>query len=174
MKYRDFEIEIEGRKNGTYRFSYELSDDFFELFENSLLDKGSLSVELKMIKKNKLYEFIYHIEGEIELICDRCLGKFMQPVEVDAMQIVKVGDEYKEVDERTVMIPEAQKSINVAQWIYEDVALTVPLRKVHPDDENGNSTCDKEMLDILEKYSINEKEDTKIDPRWGALKDLMK
>ena len=173
MRYSDFEIEIEGRKNGKYNFSYELGDDFFVLFEKALIEHGHLFVELEMVRKNKLYEFNYHIEGEIELVCDRCLGKFMHPVKIDAVQIVKIGDEYKEVDERTLIVPESEKSINVAQWLYEDAALTIPYRKVHPTDENGNSTCNHEMLDILEKYSVVENEEIKIDPRWDSLKGLL-
>lgn len=173
MKYSDFDIEIEGRKNGSYKFTYELEDDFFVLFEKALIDHGHLSVDLEMVKKNKLYEFIYHIEGEVELVCDRCLGKFMHPVKIDAVQIVKVGDEFKDIDERTVMVPESKKSINVAQWLYEDAALTIPYKKVHPLDENGNSTCNHEMLDILERYTISDKEEIKTDPRWDALKGLL-
>jgi uncharacterized metal-binding protein YceD (DUF177 family) len=39
---------------------------------------------------------------------------------------------------------------------------------VHPDDENGNSTCDEEQISLLNQYSKR----TTNDPRWDALKNL--
>jgi len=45
-KYSDFDIEIESRKNGTYKFSYVLDDEFFSFFEKSLIEHGELKVEL--------------------------------------------------------------------------------------------------------------------------------
>jgi len=173
VKYKDFEIEIEGRKNGVYKFNYELGNDFFELFEKALIKHGNLAVNLDFVKKNRLLEFNYTIKGEIELVCDRCLDTFMHPVNIKTTQIVKVGEEEKEIDERTWMIKESRKSINVAQWFYEDAALTIPYRKIHPDDENGNSTCNPEMLKVLGKYTINDKEESNTDPRWDVLKDLL-
>jgi uncharacterized metal-binding protein YceD (DUF177 family) len=46
----------------------------------------------------------------------------------------------------------------------------VPIRKVHPDDENGESTCDPE---IIKRITTEEKEESEgVDPRWEALKNL--
>ncbi len=175
VKYSDFDIEIEGRKNGTYRFSYILEDDFFAFFEKSLIEHGRLEVNLELIKKNKLLEFIYTVKGAIELVCDRCLDTFMHPVNINNVQYVKIGDAYKEIDEQTIMIPSSWQKVNVAQWLYEDAALTIPYRKVHPLDANGNSTCNPEMLKILDKYAIDETgNEPAEDPRWSELKKLLK
>jgi hypothetical protein len=42
---------------------------------------------------------------------------------------------------------------------------------VHPDDNNGKSTCDPVMLKKLEELIIEE--ETEYDPRWNELKKLM-
>jgi hypothetical protein len=42
------------------------------------------------------------------------------------------------------------------------------VRLLHPDDENGNSTCDPEMLRLLEAMTPTES----VDPRWEALRKL--
>ena len=81
---------------------------------------------------------------------DRCLGEFDQPVENHARVIIKFGEEEEESDE-IIVIPESETQINVAQLIYEFIALAVPIRHVHPDDENGNSTCDPNMIKKLEE-----------------------
>jgi uncharacterized metal-binding protein YceD (DUF177 family) len=48
--------------------------------------------------------------------------------------------------------------------------LALPIRKIHPDDSNGNSTCDPVMLKKLEDLRVEESEN---DPRWDELKKLM-
>ncbi len=42
---------------------------------------------------------------------------------------------------------------------------------MHEDDENGNSTCDPQVLAKLEELSQKE-EEKESDPRWDALKNL--
>jgi len=42
---------------------------------------------------------------------------------------------------------------------------------VHPDDENGKSTCDPEMLSKLNEYIVSGEKGS--DPRWNDLKKLM-
>jgi len=174
VKIDFFDIEVSNRKNGTYKFSYVLEDDFFKLFENSLIEHGVLEVALELVKKNKILKFIYTIKGEIELVCDRCLGTFMHPVDIKNIQYVKIGEEYKEVDERTIIIPSTWEKVNVAQWLYEDAALTIPYRKVHPLDEEGKSKCNVEMLKILDNYLVKDAEVMQEDPRWNKLKSLLK
>jgi uncharacterized metal-binding protein YceD (DUF177 family) len=46
------------------------------------------------------------------------------------------------------------------------------MRCVHPDDENGNSTCDSEMLNLLDSMQQKEHDENEIDPRWEKLKEL--
>jgi len=57
------------------------------------------------------------------------------------------------------------------QHIYEFIHLALPIRRVHPDDKKGNSTCDPIMLKKLEELVIDEDVDN--DPRWDELKRLM-
>ena len=42
--------------------------------------------------------------------------------------------------------------------------------KVHPDNENGNSTCNKEILKKLEKFSYSKRSGNKTDSRRNELK----
>ncbi len=174
VKISDFDIIIEGRKDGEYFFDYDLNDEFFSLFEHSLIEHANLKVNLLLNKKNKLFEFLYKIQGEIELVCDRCLDTFMYPINVEQTQLVKIGEEYNDTDEHMLIIPENQQSINVAQWLYEDAALTIPIRKIHPLDENGKSTCNPKMLTILNKYKVEDKEiEEKEDSPFEQLKSLL-
>jgi len=52
--------------------------------------------------------------------------------------------------------------------------LSLPFKRVHPNDANGRATCNKEMIAKLKKHLVNEgKKEDKTDPRWDILKDLM-
>ncbi len=101
---------------------------------------------------HKLYDF----EGE---------GQYY--VYSDGTKVVDYGETYEEISAEIVTIPKTESNIDLSQYIYEYINLMLPIKKVHPDDEDGNSTCNKEMTDRLNKYS-----EQKSDPRWDALKDI--
>ena len=48
----------------------------------------------------------------------------------------------------------------------------LPIQKVHPDDENGKSTCDPDMLKKIREHMVIDENIT--DPRWDELKNLVK
>jgi uncharacterized metal-binding protein YceD (DUF177 family) len=59
----------------------------------------------------------------------------------------------------------------VAQLIYEFVCLAIPIKRIHPEDENGSSTCDPVMLEKLNKYII--KEGGEQNSVWNDLRKLL-
>ena len=70
------------------------------------------------------------------------------------------------------MIPENEYQIDLAHVMYEYIVTALPIQHIHPDDENGQSTCDSEMLSLLEKMQQKENNENEIDPRWEKLKEL--
>ncbi|MDZ7742668.1 MAG: DUF177 domain-containing protein [Bacteroidota bacterium] len=94
--------------------------------------------------------------------------KFRQPLQTRQNIYIKFGDEeYEETDE-VYVISQREYEIDVSQFIYEFINLSLPYRKIHPLDENGNEQCDPEVLQKLEDY----KRESSTDPRWDALKKL--
>jgi uncharacterized metal-binding protein YceD (DUF177 family) len=73
-----------------------------------------------------------------------------------------------EESEDVIVIPETEYQFNLAPYIYEFIHLALPAQIIHPDDEYGDSTCDPEMLRILNTLAPSES----VDPRWEALKKL--
>ena len=84
--------------------------------------------------------------------------------------IVKFGDSYYEESDEVVVIPETEHKLNVSQYIYEFINLLLPIKRVHPNDEQGMSKCNPEILDRLKSAE----EDETTDPRWDVLKLLHK
>ena len=89
---------------------------------------------------------------------------------------VKYGSDYADGGDEVVIIPEDEGTINVAWFIYEFMALAVPMRHVHPDGE-----CNPEMMKKLSAHLSNDDVmlddmqdgEKPIDPRWNDLKNLL-
>jgi uncharacterized metal-binding protein YceD (DUF177 family) len=53
-------------------------------------------------------------------------------------------------DPEVIYLLIGESSINVATPLYEALVLQIPLRKVHPNDENAKPGCNPELLNYLE------------------------
>lgn len=170
MKYlTQFMIPIAGLEIGTHQYEFKIDGKFFESFEVSEISKCAVDVQLDLIRQTDMILLRFRFTGTIELICDRCLDPFDLPVDHTEEVVLKFrarGAEAPAEDEETIL-PD-QQEIDIRQYLYDFISLQVPFRKVHPDDENGKSLCDEEVLRKIQELSI--KKDT--DPRWDQLKDL--
>ncbi|MBS3806012.1 MAG: DUF177 domain-containing protein [Bacteroidales bacterium] len=157
---------------GHHRFSFEIDDRFFSWFEKSEIQQGSLTAAVELIKEERLTTLHVKLLGEVSVRCDRCLDYFMHPVEFTGTLYVKPEeDEWEEKGkEEVILVSPDQSEVDLAQYFYESIHLSLPLKRVHPDDENGNSTCDQDMLKLLEAHQREEQNET--DPRWDKLKNL--
>lgn len=163
-------IPFRGLALEVHHFHYDIDAAFFEELENSELQQGDVKVDLALDRQERMLILDFDIRGSIEVDCDRCLEPFAYPVEGRRQLIIKFGDHYEEEDDDIMVIPEAEYQIDVSRHIYDYIFLMLPLRKVHPDDEEGNPTCNTEMLSRLERHSGQ----TTPDSRWDALNDLKK
>jgi len=162
-----YDVYFGGKPNGFYSFAYDLGNDFFTLFPDAPVQEGNLTVHLNMEKKSNLLVLDFNITGHLSLICDNCLEKFPSPLELSFKQYVKLENTYEELDDATVSIPRNVEKINVAQWLYEAIVLSIPMRHVHPIDKNGHPTCNPEMIKEIRNYS--NKNQTNKDPRCDKL-----
>lgn len=167
---KQFVIHFSGLNDEIHNFEFQIVNEFFDGFGLTDIKKSNVYLELILDKKPRMLVLNFNFTGTLNLICDRCLDSFDFPIEGKEMLIVKFGnEEYKETDE-VVLIPESAYEIDIRHYIYEFINLMLPIKKVHPDDENGKSLCDEEVVKLI--YSgENEK---KVDPRWNALQELKK
>jgi len=111
---------------------YNLGATFFELFENSLLEKGELTVTVKVDRKRSNIQLLFSITGAVELICDRSLETFAYPVNIEKEMSFRLGHENKELITELYTLEHKTATINIAQHIYDFVSLEVPMKKLHP------------------------------------------
>ncbi len=112
--------------------TYDLGATFFGLFENSLLEKGELTVMVKIDKKGSNIQLLFSITGAVELICDRSLEIFAYPVNIEKEMSFRLGHENKELTTELYMLEHKTATINIAQHIYDFVSLEIPMKKLHP------------------------------------------
>jgi uncharacterized protein len=167
-RLKEYTIQFVGLEPGNHQFEFEVNDSFFEHFEFSQIQHGNIHVTVDLQKMERMMIFDIRIDGEVLVTCDRCTNEFNMPLRDTQRLIVKLGAEYTEESEDVVVIPETEYQFNLASYIYEFIHLALPARLLHPDDADGNSTCDPEMLRLLMKLTPAES----VDPRWEALKKL--
>jgi uncharacterized metal-binding protein YceD (DUF177 family) len=168
-----YDVAFKGLTEGLHEFEFQINGKFFGHFEASLVDNGEVSTKVILEKRSTFIKLHFKIKGWVELMCDRCLENYRQKIKHKTDIFVKFGEQEFEDGENVIWILPEEHQINLAQLIYEYVILSIPLRHVHPKNENGKRNCNKEMLDKLKNYMHTTDEDeTDVDPRWDVLKKL--
>ncbi|MBR2775696.1 MAG: DUF177 domain-containing protein [Prevotella sp.] len=165
-------IDLKSLKEEETSLEFDLNDSYFEALDDAEVKKGSLHVSVSIRKATGFFELSFHTAGTIIIPCDRCLDDMEQSVETDNRLVVKLGSEYSEEDE-IIVVPENEGILDMSWFIYEFVALVIPIRHVH-----APGKCNPAMTQALEELSADRSSDEEsaqeIDPRWEALLKLKK
>ena len=164
----DTTVRFSGLKSGRYSFDFNLDKSFFDSFENEEICDGNVKVEAVLEKNERVMMFNFELKGEVTTTCDRCLGELKVPIEGQETLNVRLSDDEKSDDENVAILPEGAFEIDLAQWLYEYVAVRIPMQHVHEEGE-----CDSEVTRFIqEENAEREAESDEVDPRWEALKQL--
>lgn len=166
-----YAIPISGLKEGLHRIDFEIGKKFFEQFEDSEIETGSLVANIDIDKRSSHLDLIISISGNVSICCDRCLEIYLQAVNCTNRLLVKFGKRIEDSDPDIISVPIDEHELDLKQHLFEFIYLAIPIKRVHSDDINGNSTCDSEMLKKLGEHLIEEEKIS--DPRWDELKKLM-
>ena len=176
-----FQIDLKNLSPATtYRFDYLLDNDFFERIDGPEVRKGKVNVALSVIRVSSVFELDFRINGAVTVDCDRCLEDMEIPVETINRLIVTFGEMYAETSDERIIVSEEEGFINIAWYLYEFIALAIPMKHVH---QPGD--CNEVMASKLREYSVDELNEADeateseegsrtVDPRWDILRNLMK
>ena len=173
-KRESYAVRISGLGEGDHDFSFELDQQFFALFEHSEVESGRIRAGVVLEKKHGFMALRFTLQGEVEVVCDRCLEPF--PTEINSTQVlfVRTGEVPGEIEDDVLIIGKDDHEIDVGQFLYEFIILALPFKKVHPEDDRGNSLCNPEMLTKLKAHKLKEKDQyDQTDPRWDVLKGII-
>ncbi len=172
---KDFTVNIIGLSKNVHLFNFELKDGFFERYGKEVLSEGDFNAEVTLDKRETFIEVDFKISGHAKLICDRSLEPFNHKLKIDRKVIFKYGEEPQEISDEIVIITRDQDTIDLGQFMYEFIVLSIPIKKLHPDLINDDEDEDDTNVKIIYSTST-EKEEKKeeVDPRWEKLKKLKK
>ena len=175
---REFEIAFVGLKPGVHEFSYEITDKFFVEFQQQDFRNCKANIKLTLDKKNGFMLLKFELGGKLEVICDRCNNNLPIDLWDEFNIIVKMVEEpelmnEQEDDPDVYYISRGESHLNLANWIYEFINLSIPMQKVCSYENMDGPYCNKEVKEMLKKMEP-EKERTE-NPIWKGLekfKDL--
>ncbi len=169
----EYIIRFKGLKEGKHPFNFELKKPFFEEFRVLEAADGRLFVSIMLDKKSQHMELDIDINGFINVQCDRCLDYFDLPIKYIGKVYVKFSEESFEDSDDIIVLHPDDYELDIKQYLFESVGLSIPYKKIHPEDERGFSGCNSEMIDKLENLkSKGKKNDDYTDPRWDKLKNI--
>jgi len=172
LSYLDqFAIQFAGLISGSYHFEFAVNETFFEKFTESEIKQGSISIHVELQKQARMMVLLFDMEGSVIINCDRCLDDFSFTIKYETKLIANFGKDKGQDTEEIITIAESDNEINIAQFIYEFIHLALPIKRVHPDDQNGNSTCNNEVMKKLKEHT-NTTSENNDDPRWDILKKI--
>jgi len=172
---KEFTIQFVGLKVAKHHFDYQIDKKFFEYFEFEDFNDSNIKAEVVLEKKQTLLEFDFKISGNVNVNCDLSNEPFNQDIIGEYELVVKFGQEFNDDNEDILILPHGEYEINIAQYIYELIVLSIPTKLIHPGVEDGTLQSDiLSKLEELSPKSFEEKENNEdIDPRWNKLKKLL-
>ncbi len=163
-------IDLKGLQEGLTTLEYTLDDTYFQEIESSEISAGQVHVKVEVRKTRMFWELMLHTEGLVTIPCNLCMDDMDQPIAADNRLVVKLGEENNEDDE-LVIVDEDEGILDLSWYIYEFIALAIPIRHVH-----APGKCNAAMMKVLEEHSTDRSSDeestTTVDPRWEKLKNI--
>ncbi|WP_140485594.1 YceD family protein [Flavobacterium sp. GSA192] len=173
---KEFLIPFVGLKLGKHHFEYQISNAFFENFEYDEFQNSDIKVAVVLEKKSNMLELNFKHKGTVNVPCDLTGEDFDLPIKGKMKLIVRFGEVFNNDNEELLILPFGEFEIDIAQYIYEMIALSVPLKRVHPGVKDGSLKTEVlDKLNELQVKEVSEKENKEenIDPRWDKLKQLL-
>ncbi len=170
---RDFEIAFVGLKPGVHEFNYVIDDKFFAFFPPQEFSNCHANVKLLLDKKPTFMLLKFEIGGRCDLVCDRCGNPLTVQLWDDFDLLIKMADNPDELnaqdeDPDIYYISRTESHIDVANWIYEFINLSVPVHRMCDDKDISETRCNVEVLKML-KGMNEESEQEQKNPIWKGL-----
>lgn len=176
-KLNEFLIPFIGLKVGKHQFDFQIDKSFFDRFEYDEFEKSDIKVSVVLDKKSTMLELHFKHKGTVHVPCDLTSEMFDLPIKGNLKMVVQFGDAYNDDHDELLILPHGEHQIDLSQFIYEMIALSIPFKRIHPGVKDGS--LDSEALRKLNELAvteikvIKEAETTDIDPRWDKLKTLL-
>jgi uncharacterized metal-binding protein YceD (DUF177 family) len=173
---QEYIIQIAGLCNKEYVFDYNIGESFFEELEYPEIKKSNIRVRLNLLNQTNMMVLRFSISGTINEHCDRCADEFDLEIKGESKLVVNIGHREEGGDERDddiITIASNERMLDISQYIYEYIILSMPSKRAHTNIEDCNKTVIDKLngLSIEEENLLDEEEET-TDPRWKELMNI--
>lgn len=130
-------------------------------------------IQLKFYRALHFIRVNFHVETDVQLVCDRSLENYTQPIDTDYQVLFKVDVQEEKADENGAVksFDFSSNTLSIEDEVRDTLLLNIPMQKLHPKflDEDGVP-----MDFETKKFGKTEEsgEEEQIDPRWEELKKL--
>lgn len=173
----DFIVPLNGLPQGRTSFRRSVGKEFFEQFENSEILAAGLDVLVDIVKSGDFIGIDGTIDGNVTVVCDRCLEDLVIPTRTGFKLSVKFGTEPADGDpaddgEREIIyLPETDGEYDLSQVVYDYICTSLPMQRVH-----AEGLCNPKVMRYLNSKEVNEYDDEgepKSTTPFASLKSLL-
>lgn len=158
QRWKSYDIFFSRLSQGNDRLRFEIDEEFFKLFDcEEEFDQPKFDLFLDVEKASDLFIFHFDVQGTLGLICDFSLEPFIYSLNSQWRLVIEFGETFSDEDNGVLILPFRERKVNVAQYFYEMILLSLPKRRIHPDVENGN--MNSEVLELLSRYGLEDTEE---------------
>lgn len=172
---REYEIAFVGLKPGEHEYNYEITDKFFEPFQQQDFSNCHAKIKLTLDKKTGFMLLKFDVDGSADVVCDRCGNALKLQLWEEFNIVVKLVENPEEMngqeeDPDVYYLGRNESHLSVEDWIYEFINLSIPMQKMCKEDEIGGPQCNNEVLDRLKK--MEEEAKTNSTTIWKGLEQF--
>ncbi len=174
-----YSIDYKSLAEGSHEFSLAVDGALFRQFENEEVLGGEFAVGIELQKSKTMLLLDFKITGEAVVECDRCLDECAIAVDYAGRLTVKFSDEISDYDGEVMWISPSESELDLSQYIYESILLSLPFRRVHaegqcnPDMEARFTVATAEQIDRMEEQAAEHNVGAENIERLAALKAQM-
>ncbi len=175
---REFEIAFVGLKPGVHVFEYHIDDRFFEDFQEQ--DFRDCNAQVKVILEKSSSSFMmlkFEMGGTVDVTCDRCNNNLPLQLFDEFAVTVKMVDEPEEMNDQeedpdVYYISRGESHLDIKNWIYEFINLSIPMQKTCEYENMDGPYCNPAARELLNGMRADE--EAKENPIWKDLKGKFK
>ena len=172
----EFLIPFLGLKLGKHQFDFKINKKFFDEFSFDEFESCNVTINVVLEKKTTMLEINFKHSGTVNVPCDLTGEQFDLPIKGKIKLVVQFGEEFNNDNDELLILPHGEHQIDLSQYIYEMIVLSVPLKRVRPAVINDTlQTIVLQKQNELQAEGIKKvvKKEDDIDPRWDKLKQLL-
>lgn len=130
---KEYLIPFIGLKLGKHQFDFQISKKFFDEFSYDEFESCDVDVNVVLEKKTTMLEISFKHQGTVNVPCDLTGENFDLPIKGKLKLVVQFGEEFNNDNDELLILPHGEHQIDLSQYIYEMIALSVPQKEFIPE-----------------------------------------